>query len=224
MAVVTVYSRIKQMFREKHIENYTQALLHTTSGEITTVNGKCGLLVHDIKGDLGQIENGPLYETLMDSHAFVLIFDVTRAPSFQQIEMLLSTVKRIITIREADRHRVGVVLIYIVGNKCDKPKKEVHRDEATRLASQYGCEYVETSVGKGIRSDGLFHSIAANLLRLNKTLDQSQWRILVATLRMCRNSLGFLINAHWRWSWWNKFKAVETNPSPGHSDSRFSWG
>lgn len=53
----------------------------------------------------------------------------------------------------------------LIGNKCDlEEKRAVSQEDATRLAQEYGMEYLETSAAEEVNIDNAFRKMAKMIL------------------------------------------------------------
>jgi small GTP-binding protein len=94
---------------------------------------------------------------LRDSHAVFLVFDVTNADSFQNLNMWLDYVKE---------NRGEDVSVVIVGNKIDQSEERtVSSADAKEKLKYVGSNYFEVSAKTGENLETLFTETCAELLK-----------------------------------------------------------
>ena len=98
-----------------------------------------------------------------DSQGFILVYSVTSRLSFNYLEAIYQSVRRI---------KEGNPVFMLVGNKCDRTRdREVSKVDGAALARQYGCDFIETSAKTTQNVERLF----INLIRsLRQTKDTQQ--------------------------------------------------
>ena len=99
-------------------------------------NGKeIKLIIFDIAG--GERFRSVALQSLREKHGFILVFDVTKKSSFENIKIWLKQAK--------DNLEGPCVALF--GNKADfsKDKREVTTEEANEFAKQNNLKYFETS-------------------------------------------------------------------------------
>ena len=99
-------------------------------------NGKeIKLIIFDIAG--GERFRSTALQVLREKHGFILVFDVTKKSSFENIKIWLKQAK--------DNLEGPCVALF--GNKADfsKDKREVTTEEANEFAKQNNLKYFETS-------------------------------------------------------------------------------
>ena len=91
-----------------------------------------------------------------DSHAFILVYDITNQKSF---DILKSGIEE---VRQHDK----LSIVFLVGNKLDKEgDRKVARQEAEDFAQQNGIHFfMETSTRSGKSTTNLFLNIAEQLM------------------------------------------------------------
>mmetsp|Transcript_3259 Transcript_3259/g.9842 ORF Transcript_3259/g.9842 Transcript_3259/m.9842 type:complete len:208 (+) Transcript_3259:166-789(+) len=89
---------------------------------------------------------------------FVVCFDVGARATFDHVRTWIADI---------DRHKRGDVDVALCGCKCDLPdeKREVTRDEAAALASEFGAAYYEASAKKGTNVDSAFEDLGTKVVR-----------------------------------------------------------
>ncbi|KDR73286.1 hypothetical protein GALMADRAFT_37981, partial [Galerina marginata CBS 339.88] len=115
-------------------------------------NKMCFIEVIDTRGseDYDNLRD----EWIREAQGFVLIYSVASRSSFDQVEKFHQCMGRI--CQESP-------IFVLVSNKCDKAyEREVSKEEGSTLASQLGCEFIETSAKTAQNVDRMF----LNLIRL----------------------------------------------------------
>ncbi|MBN1803343.1 MAG: DUF4268 domain-containing protein [Candidatus Lokiarchaeota archaeon] len=93
---------------------------------------------------------------LADSEAGILVFDLTRRKTFENIKSWYKELK--------DNSPQDLFLI-LVGNKCDlELSREVTREEGEQLAQELGLTYLETSAKTGENINDAFRMLAIQLI------------------------------------------------------------
>jgi len=95
---------------------------------------------------------------------FILVFDVTNRRSFNRLGFWLNKINALSGQTGGDR-----VPILLIGNKIDKPCREISSNEATGFALKHGLLYEECSAKKGTNVLGSFKRITNEVYcRLDK--------------------------------------------------------
>lgn len=94
--------------------------------------------------------------------AVVVVFDVTRKDSFNDVQYWVKEVK---TNGDKD------ALIVIVGNKVDKSGREVSAEEARAYADNIRAHYVEASAQTGENVQNIFMYLAQQNLKSKQTTE-----------------------------------------------------
>lgn len=90
-----------------------------------------------------------------DSHALLLLYDITNKQSFDNIRAWLSEIKEY-----APENSV----VMLLGNKSDKTNERVvKKEEGERLALEHNVAFMETSAKTGMNVDLAFMAIAREL-------------------------------------------------------------
>ena len=92
-------------------------------------------------------------------HGCIIVFDVTNRKSFEKISDWIQLYKNF------NEYKNNII---IVGNKIDKPKRVVNKDEAENYCSQLGFKYFETSALTGVNIFIIFQTIAFQILNSDK--------------------------------------------------------
>lgn len=92
---------------------------------------------------------------IRNSSVAVIVFDVTQAESFSQLEKWVNEVKT---------ERSNCMSILVVGNKIDKQdERQVTREEAACMAEELGSLYLETSAKTRENIEELIHTVVGSL-------------------------------------------------------------
>jgi small GTP-binding protein len=95
-----------------------------------------------------------------NSHAVVIVFDVTSMESFLDIEK--------VCLEEVKKNCDENVVLMLIGNKIDlEDKREVSRETAEKFANQHNMIYEETSAKTGKNIDNIFINLT-QLVTLNQ--------------------------------------------------------
>ena len=84
----------------------------------------------------------------------VIIFDVTNRETFKRAIRWFSELHE---FAEKDTKAI------LVGNKIDLPNRVISNEEATALAQQYNCNFLEVSALLGTNVNEIFHSLATSI-------------------------------------------------------------
>ena len=94
-----------------------------------------------------------------DCKGVVIIFDITNKNTFKRVTKWFHEVK---DFAEKDTQ------ILLVGNNIDLPDREVTKDEATKLAQEYNCNYLEVSANLGTNINEIFYSLTSSIYQALK--------------------------------------------------------
>ncbi|XP_040110096.1 ras-related protein Rab-26 isoform X2 [Oryx dammah] len=105
-----------------------------------------------------------------DAHALLLLYDVTNKASFDSIQAWLT---------EIQEHAQDDVVLMLLGNKVDSAQERaVKREDAEKLAKDYGLPFMETSAKTGLNVDLAFTAIAKELKqRCTKAPSEPRFRL-----------------------------------------------
>jgi small GTP-binding protein len=92
---------------------------------------------------------------LIGANAGLIVFDLTRRPTFEHLENWLEDIKRL----------CGEIPCVILANKSDLSNRDIAKDELTKLASDKEVEIFETSAKTGNNVDHVFELIAKKCLK-----------------------------------------------------------
>lgn len=100
-----------------------------------------------------------------DSHALLLLYDITSKQSFDNIRAWLSEIKD---------YAPDNVVVMLLGNKADKSNERVvKKEEGERLAQENNVAFMETSAKTGMNVDLAFMAIARELTFQHKQANDS---------------------------------------------------
>jgi small GTP-binding protein len=94
----------------------------------------------------------------------VVIFDVTNRETFKRAQKWF---------KELNEYAEGNPKIILVGNKIDLPNREITNEEATALAQQYKCNFLEVSALLGTNVNEIFNSLALSIYQGKKNSSQN---------------------------------------------------
>ncbi|KAH7826477.1 Rab6b [Monocercomonoides exilis] len=98
---------------------------------------------------------------LRDTSAAIVLYDITRRPSFDNVESWIDQVRN---------ERGENALIYIVGAKTDlSSQRAVTTNEGEEFARKLQCQFYEVSSRTGEGVDELFRVVSASLVRKTTT-------------------------------------------------------
>ncbi|KAJ1067822.1 hypothetical protein K5549_016476, partial [Capra hircus] len=106
-----------------------------------------------------------------DAHALLLLYDVTNKASFDSIQAWLT---------EIQEHAQDDVVLMLLGNKVGTlaSQRAVKREDAEKLAKDYGLPFMETSAKTGLNVDLAFTAIAKELKqRSTKAPSEPRFRL-----------------------------------------------
>mmetsp|Transcript_52840 Transcript_52840/g.67754 ORF Transcript_52840/g.67754 Transcript_52840/m.67754 type:complete len:185 (-) Transcript_52840:251-805(-) len=113
----------------------------------TVVDGEDASL--DILDTAGQEEYSVMHDQwIREGHAFMILFSVDEESTFDNAFAMRKKIER-----AKDLDTFPMVL---VGNKCDKPNREISTEQGAQKAAEMGCPYIETSAKSGINVKDAF--------------------------------------------------------------------
>lgn len=94
---------------------------------------------------------------ITEGQAFVVMYDLSSRESFEKAK---ETLNEVISIKGNSQ------LVYLVGNKCDKPTAEqvVSTEEANKVSKEKKCCFAVTSAYLGMNTDKIFREIASQMV------------------------------------------------------------
>lgn len=149
---------IKRYCEERFIPKYICTIGIDYGVKRVRVDGnECRVNFWDMAGgsEFQEIRN----EFYKDAQGMILVFDVTNARSFAQLEVWL---------REATKFGAKDVVTVVCANKCDLPKRVVTEAEGRRWASSKGFGYFETSASTGAGVSSMFEQLFHDVVTLRK--------------------------------------------------------
>ena len=122
------------------------------------INNKLfNLTIWDTAGEEKYHALAPIF--YRDSKGAVIIFDVTNRETFKRATRWF---------RELNEFAEKNVKVILVGNKIDLPNREITNEEATKLAREYNCNFLEVSALLGTNVNEIFSSLTASIYQENK--------------------------------------------------------
>ncbi|XP_025936729.1 uncharacterized protein LOC112973273 isoform X2 [Apteryx rowi] len=86
----------------------------------------------------------------------ILVYDITDEKSFENIQNWMKSIK--------ENASAGVERL-LIGNKCDmESKRKVQREDAEKLAKEYGIRFFETSAKSSVNVEEAFNTLARDIL------------------------------------------------------------
>jgi small GTP-binding protein len=100
---------------------------------------------------------------LLNAEAGLIVFDVTRRETFENIKNWLEEVRSV----------APKIVLILVGNKIDlEGQREVSREEGEKLAEDLGIPYIETSAKTGDNIEDAFRMLALEGIKRNFTAEE----------------------------------------------------
>lgn len=146
-------SLIQQYVKQHFPHDYEPTYEATYRKDLFVGSLPCTLEIIDTAGQ----EHNPTQLNALISRAdgFLLVFDLTYAPSFYELQNFR---ERVMDVKASQRARQVTYLI--VGNKLDVDcKRAVTLEEGRALAAKWGCSYVEASARTKENLDDVFCTI-----------------------------------------------------------------
>ena len=97
--------------------------------------------------------------TIKFADGFLVVFSVDKKSSFEKIVNWIKVIENSVDIREK--------AVILVGNKIDKPEREVSNEEALSFAKRKKLKYYETSAKTGFNIKEVFNEIYKDIYLLN---------------------------------------------------------
>lgn len=119
-----------------------------------------------------EIRDGQTYEYpcavmdqwIVNTEAFVLVYDITRASSLESVEELGKWI-----IRIKQQTAVDQVPMVLIGNKVDlSDRRDVSMEEGQRVASTLNCPFFEVSAKAKLRVKESFEQLVREAIRYRK--------------------------------------------------------
>lgn len=143
---------VEDKFHDKHFSTIQASFL---TKKINLEGHRITLAIWDTAGQERFHALGPIY--YRESHAAILVYDITDQDSFVKVKNWVKELKRIL----GDK-----VVLAIVGNKTDLEKdRNVPVEEALQYSQLVGATYFQTSAKTNCGIEELFLEITQQLLR-----------------------------------------------------------
>ena len=97
--------------------------------------------------------------TIKFADGFLIVFSVDKKSSFEKIINWIKVIENSVDIREK--------AVILVGNKIDKPEREVNNEEALSFAKKKKLKYYETSAKTGFNIKEVFNEIYKDIYLLS---------------------------------------------------------
>ena len=105
---------------------------------------------------------------LINSKGVVIVFDLTREESFNNLKSWIDDLNEILADNEIEK--------ILVGNKCDLPEPKISNEEINKFANEYNMQYLAVSAKEGINIEILFEILATkyikNIQELQKKIEE----------------------------------------------------
>ena len=99
------------------------------------------------------------------AHGIILTYDVTDSNSFKNIRNW---------IKQIEANAQTNVCKVLVGNKCDKPDRQVTEDEGRKLAESFNMSFFEASAKTNQNVNEVFNFLTTEILKTNAGNAQTQ--------------------------------------------------
>jgi small GTP-binding protein len=93
-----------------------------------------------------------------NADGILLVFDLTDRGTFEKLRDWMTQIQNFV-----NRDSLAIVLI---GNKCEMETKEVTKEEAEKMASEFDIKYIETSAFTGANVSKAFESLINDVLKI----------------------------------------------------------
>ena len=91
---------------------------------------------------------------------YLLVFAVDKKKTLEKISNWINSLEENVNLKEK--------VLILVGNKCDKEKREVSKEDGIEYAKSFNIKYFETSAKTRDGIDEVFHQIYQDLYELNE--------------------------------------------------------
>lgn len=149
---------IKRYCEERFIQKYICTIGIDYGVKRVQVDGReCRVNFWDFAGggEFAEVRN----EFYKDAQGMLLVYDVTNARSFAQLEMW---------IREAAKFGAKDCVTVVCANKIDLPKRVISESEGRKWASAKGYGYYETSASSGVNIVSMFEQLFNDIVLLRR--------------------------------------------------------
>jgi len=169
---------VEDKFHDKHFSTIQASFL---TKKINLEGRRVTLAIWDTAGQERFHALGPIY--YRESHAAILVYDITDQDSFVKVKINRWTLRQIISIKflqvqnwvkELKRILGDKVVLAIVGNKTDLEKdRNVPIEEALQYSKLVGATHFQTSAKMNCGIEELFLEITQQLLKAAENERQS---------------------------------------------------
>ena len=122
------------------------------------INSKIfNLTIWDTAGEEKYHALAPIF--YRDAKGAVIIFDVTNRETFKRATKWF---------RELNEFAEKDTKVILVGNKIDLPNRVITNEEATKLAREYDCNFLEVSAKVGTNVNEIFNSLTSSIYQARK--------------------------------------------------------
>ena len=122
------------------------------------INNKIfNLTIWDTAGEEKYHALAPIF--YRDAKGAVIIFDVTNRETFKRATKWF---------RELNEFAEKDTKVILVGNKIDLPNRVITNEEATQLAREYDCNFLEVSAKVGTNVNEIFNSLTSSIYQARK--------------------------------------------------------
>ena len=144
---------IKEKFEKIEASNRT---INTTCFEknIYIDNVLFNLKIWDTAGEEKYHSMAPIF--YLRAQGAVIIFDVTNRETFNMATEWF---------HELNNYVEGSPKTILVGNKIDLPDRIISNEEASKLAKQYNCQFLEVSALQGTNVSDIFNILTASIYK-----------------------------------------------------------
>ena len=146
-----------------------------TANHLTTIGIDFKIKIIDLQGKLIKLQiwdtaGQERFKTITKTyykgaHGIILTYDVTDANSFKNIRNW---------IKQIEANAQANVCKVLVGNKCDKPDRQVTEEEGKNLANDYNMAFFEASAKTNQNINEIFNFLTTEILKSNEGKTQSQ--------------------------------------------------
>jgi len=147
-----------RFFNDKFDQNHLATIGINDLAKIINIEGKLiKLQIYDTPG-------AERFRTITKayykgSHGILIVYDVTDYDSFKKVRYWL---------KQTEVWAQQNVIKVLVGNKCDKPKRAVSKEEGKKFAEEFNVSFFEVSAKSGLNVNETFNHITKQILSVNK--------------------------------------------------------
>ena len=146
-----------------------------TANHLTTIGIDFKIKIIDLQGKLIKLQiwdtaGQERFKTITKTyykgaHGIILTYDVTDSNSFKNIRNW---------IKQIEANAQANVCKVLVGNKCDKPDRQVTEEEGKNLANDYKMAFFEASAKNNLNINEIFNFLTTEILKSNEGKTQTQ--------------------------------------------------